>query len=123
MAALLTARTTQEAAATAGVGLRTLERWLTLDAFTRAYRDSARDASRQAVTALLAAQLEAVATLRQAMREGTPATRTRAARALLEVGVRLRESDLDERIDNLEGEVQRWRMTGGVAPVWRGWSA
>ncbi len=103
------------------MGTRTVERWLSDPGFAAAYRSTARDASRQAMSALLSAQLAAVAALRDALQAESPATQVRAARALLEVGVRVRESDLDERIDALESEVTRWRT--GVAPVWRGWSA
>jgi len=117
----MTSRTVAEAAEAVGVSTRTLERWLSDPGFATAYRSTARDASRQAMSALLSAQLEAVAALRDALQAESPATQVRAARALLEIGVRTRESDLDERINAVEEEVTRWRT--GVAPVWRGWSA
>jgi len=121
LVALMASRTVAEAAEASGVSTRTLERWLADPGFAAAYRSTARDASRQALSALLSAQLEAVAALRDALQAESPATQVRAARALLEVGVRARESDLDERINAVEEEVTRWRT--GVAPVWRGWSA
>jgi hypothetical protein len=121
--ALLTSRTVEEAAESAGVGARTLERWLADDVFAAQYRSAARDASQQAVSALLAAQLGAVAVLRAALVGGTAASRIRAARCLLELGVKVAERDLDERLDTLEAEVNRWTATNGVTPAWRNWSA
>lgn len=112
IAALLACRTVTEAAKVAGVGESTLRRWLAADPFASAYRAAARDAAREATTALLAAQREAVQVLRSCLREGSPATRVRAARALLELGVRVAADDMDERLSQLEEEVHRWEATG-----------
>lgn len=54
---------------------------------------------------MLAAQLEAVQVLRRMLHEGSPATRVRAARALLEVGVRIADQDHDERLSALEAAI------------------
>lgn len=106
--ALLTSRTIEAAAATVGCGEKTIRRWLATDQFAAAYREAARESAREATSALLAAQREAVDVLRQCLRDGTPATRVRAARALLELGVRVAAEDLDERVRELEEEVRRW---------------
>jgi hypothetical protein len=121
LAALMVSRTIEDAANSVGIARRTFERWLSDPGFSAAYRGTARDASRQAISALLAAQLEAVETLRGALHDGTPATQVWAARALLEIGVRVREADTDERLDLLESEVNRWGMTGVVpdSTPWR----
>jgi len=108
VAALLTSRTVEQAATTAGVGERTVRRWLADPAFTEAYRLEARTAARGAMSDLLAGQREAVATLRRALVEGSPAQQVRAARALLEVGVRVREDDSDERLSAVEEVIRSW---------------
>ena len=112
MAALLVSRTLADAAIAAEVGERTLRRWLDSEPFATAYREAARQAAREAVSALLAAQGEAVAVLRANLHTGTPATQVRAARALLELGVRVREDDTDERLRALELEVEAWQHDG-----------
>ncbi|UFU06995.1 helix-turn-helix domain-containing protein [Ruania halotolerans] len=111
IAALLACRTLEEAAHESGVSVRTLRRWLDSEPFASLYRDQARRAAREAVSALLSGQREAVEVLRGALHTGTPATQVRAARALLELGVRAREDDVDERLDALQEEVNRWHMT------------
>lgn len=109
--ALLSHRTIEDAAKAAGVGEKTLRRWLASEPFASAYRAAAREAAREATSALLAAQREAVQVLRSCLQEGSAATRVRAARALLELGVRVSADDLDERLSQLEEEVHRWETT------------
>jgi hypothetical protein len=124
LSALLLSRTVEEAADSIGVGRRTVERWLSDDVFADAYRALARAASATASSALLAAQLDAVETLRAALHEGSPATRVRAARALLDVGIKVREADVDQRLDKIEEEVALWGPVRSVVrPVSSGWSA
>jgi hypothetical protein len=123
LSALMLSRTVEEAADSIGVGRRTVERWLADDVFAGAYRDLARAAFRTASSALLAGQMAAVETLRAALHEGSPATRVRAARALLELGIKVREADVDQRLDKIEEEVARWGVRSVVRPVSSGWSA
>ena len=111
VAALLVCRTVVEAAEVAGVGESTFRRWLATDPFASAYRAAARESAREATTALLAAQREAVQVLRPCLHDGSPATRVRAARALLELGVRVTADDLDERLSQVEQEVREWAAT------------
>lgn len=58
----------------------------------------------------MVAQREAVEVLRGCLHDGSPATRVRAARALLELGVRVHSDDLDERLTEPEREVTRWEQ-------------
>jgi hypothetical protein len=51
---------------------------------------------------LLATQIEAVEALRVALRTGSPALRVRAARVLLELGVKVADEELERRITRLE---------------------
>lgn len=116
ISALLTSRTFSDASTAAGVSERTLRRWLAAEPFASAYRAAARHCAREAISALLAAQREAVDLLRTALSEGTPANRVRAARALLELGIRVGSEDLDERITELEKEVQTWDAQSHPTP-------
>jgi hypothetical protein len=99
---LLTGGTAEAAAEAAGVSGRTLRRWQLSAEFADAMRSEARESFRQAHTQLLAAGLEAVAALRQALRTGSPAGKIRAARTLLELGLKVAEDDFDERLERLE---------------------
>jgi hypothetical protein len=81
LSAFLATGSVVEAAKTAGCSERTMRRWTGMAAFQEALRASARDSAREATTALLAAQVEAVATLRTALRTGTPAGRKGVAGA------------------------------------------
>ncbi len=108
LAALLVSRTIAEAATTAGVAEKTIRRWLAAEPFASAYRAAARESAREATSALLTAQREAVDVLRACLHDGSPATRVRAARALLELGVKVAAGDLDQRLAELEEEVRTW---------------
>jgi hypothetical protein len=101
----------KDAAEAAGCSDRTVRRWLAQPTFAAAYRFVARAAAREAVSALLAAQRAAVATLRDSLIAESDAVRVRAARALLEVGARALDDDFEERVSDLEREVSRWQQT------------
>lgn len=105
---LVSSGSTAEAATAADVTERSVRRWLTDPDFRTAFRAAGRAAASEAVTALLAAQGEAVAALRAALVAESPATRVRAARALLEVGRHAFDEDIEERIERLE-EATRWQ--------------
>lgn len=72
---------------------------------------------------LLAAQGKAVVTLKRALDDPSPNVRVRAARALLELGQRAADDDMDQRLTELERRSHAW----GTAPVgpsaWPTWSA
>lgn len=76
------------------------------------YRRRARAVSVRAASALLAAQETAVRTLLACMGdESSPATRVRAARAVLEIAHRISADDLDLRLTELEGRMTEWHAT------------
>jgi transposase len=121
--ALLAGGSVAETAERANVSDRTVRRWLSSEPFQAALRSEGRAQAREATAHLFAAQREAVQALREALRAESPATRVRAARALLEVGLRHLSDDDDERIEALERRVEQWdhEMSGGSG--WSVWSA
>ena len=85
IAALLTESSIAAAALKTKIGAATLQRWLKLPAFDRAYRDARRQLVRDAVARLQGAVGEAVDTLRTIAKDGKKeADRVRAAVALLD---------------------------------------
>lgn len=114
---LVATGSTSEAATAAGVTDRSVRRWLSSDDFRAAYRAASRTAAGEALSRLLSAQNRAVETLVGCLTAQSPATRVRAARALLEVGARAVDDDLDQRIDELEQEVAAWRDRPGLHVV------
>jgi hypothetical protein len=82
--ALLTQRNIEEAARTAGIGTRTLMRWLQIPEFQKAYREARRQAFGQAVARLQQGTSAAATTLLKTMIDpNTPASvRVRAAEAI-----------------------------------------
>jgi transposase-like protein len=92
-------------AKTVGVSEVTLRRWRRAPAFTEALRDAGRRSAAEASNMLLGAQVVAVSALREVLATGSPALRVRAARAILDVGIKFRENDLEDRLRALEKEV------------------
>ncbi len=109
MAALLTARTIPEAASEAGIGGRTLERWLSEDpAFVAEYRAARRRVVEAAVSQLQNATVEAVDCLTRNLHCGMPSTEVRAASVILDHALKAVELyELETRLSALEegGEV------------------
>jgi hypothetical protein len=89
LAALLTARTAQDAASQAGVGERTLRRWLNRPSFRVAYTEASRQRLSEAVGQLRAASAEAVNVLRAALDDQHTGHRIRAAIGLLDTAVKV----------------------------------
>jgi hypothetical protein len=110
---LLAGGTDEEAAAAAQVTVRTLRRWRAADEFQNALREFARASFRQAHSQLMGLVGEALATLAEMNRTGTPAIRTRAALALVDLGIKVADGDLDERLERLE---EAWQQTNGGEP-------
>lgn len=109
IAALLAAPTVEAAARQAGVGERTLRRWMRREDFREALHAAQEEALAMAVARLGAASGEAVDALCRNLRCGTPAVEVQAARALLEAVLRLGEHlDLASRVEELER-----RLAGG----------
>ena len=106
--ALLSQRTVDDAARVAGIGTRTLLRWLQLPEFQTAYRQSRRQAVCQATARLQHASGAAVSLLLTVMLDGNApaASRVRAAQTVLEMSFRGVEiEDLEARLAELEKSV------------------
>ena len=104
-AALLTQRNIDEAARTAGIGSRTLLRWLKLPEFNAAYLQARRSAYGQATARLQQASSAAATTLFKIMVDpNAPAsTRVRAAESILSHSAKAIEiEDIEARVAELE---------------------
>jgi hypothetical protein len=105
IAALLTQRNIEEAARSAGIGTRTLMRWLQVPEFQKAYRQARRDAYSQAVARLQQGTSAAATILLKTMVDpGTPASvRVRAAEAIFSHAFKAIEiEDIEARVSELE---------------------
>jgi hypothetical protein len=105
IAALLTQRNVEEAARAAGIGTRTLLRWLKLPEFLAAYRQARREAYGQAIARLQQGTSAAATTLLKTMIDpGTPASvRVRAAEAIFNHAAKAIEiEDIEARVTALE---------------------
>lgn len=105
IAALLSQRNVEEAARTAGVGARTLWRWLQLPEFQAAYRTARRDAFSQSIARMQQAASAAVSTLLKVMVDpNSPASsRVRAADCVLNHAAKAIEiEDIEVRVTALE---------------------
>ncbi len=108
IAALLTEPTIREAAKTAGVGEKTLGRWLQDEDFCQSYREAKRQVVQQAVTRLQQISGEAVEALRGVMTDDTkpPSSRVAAARIVLDMALKSVElEDLEARVEALEKKI------------------
>jgi transposase-like protein len=113
IAALLTQRNVEEAAHAAGVGTRTLLRWMKLPEFDKAYRQARRTAFGQAVARLQQATAAAATTLLKTMIEpGTPASvRVRAAEAIFNHAAKAIETeDFEARLAELERAAEATKL-------------
>jgi hypothetical protein len=105
IAALLTQRSVEEAARTAGIGTRTLLRWLKIPEFAAAYQEARRQAFGQSIARLQQATSAAAATLMKIMVDpGAPASvRVRAADSIFNHSARAIEiEDIEARVSELE---------------------
>jgi len=105
IAALLEQPTISKAAKKAGVGERTLLRWLKLDDFQLAYRIARRALVSQAIAHLQQTTGEAVETLRLVMKDkSAPASaKVAAARIALDLAFKAIETeDVEQRLKALE---------------------
>ena len=113
IAALLTCDSITAAAASCGVAVATLHRWLKDEGFQTAYREARRAVVQQAIVQVQGATGEAVKTLRAVMQDAdAPASaRVSAAKAILETAVKAVElEDLEARIAVLEAQGQGQRL-------------
>ena len=105
IAALLSQRNIDEAASAAGVGTRTLLRWMKIPDFDAAYREARRQAYGQSISRLQQGSTAAATTLLKVMIDpATPSsTRVRAAEAVLSHAAKAIEiEDIDARLKELE---------------------
>lgn len=116
LAVLLAGEGTVKAAEAAGVSERTVRRWVAADDFSTVYRERARALAAQASSALLASTSRAVEALTEALSTGSPATRVRAATALLTVAAKVLDDDVEQRLTELERRAEAsWDATTGRA--------
>jgi len=114
IAALLSQRNVEEAARAAGIGTRTLLRWLKLPDFQAAYRQARRAAFGQAVARLQQGTSAAATTLLKTMIDpNTPASvRVRAAEAIFNHSAKAIEiEDIEARVAELERAMQAEQKT------------
>ena len=109
IAALLTQRTTEEAARVTGIGIVTLMRWMKLPEFDQAYREARRAAFNQSVARLQQASTAAATTLLKIMIDpaSPPSCRVRAADSVLDHAAKAIElEDIEARLAALEREAK-----------------
>jgi hypothetical protein len=105
IAALLSQRSIDDAARVAGIGARTLLRWLKLPEFDAAYREARRKAFSQSIARLQQGSAAAATTLLKVMLDAsTPqSTRVRAAESVLNHAAKAIEiEDIEARVAALE---------------------
>ena len=105
IAALLSQRTVEDAARVAGVGTRTLFRWLEVPEFREAYLQARRQAFGQASARLQQATGAAVSVLLALMLDGNApaASQVRAAHSVLDMAAKALElEDIETRLRQLE---------------------
>ena len=111
--ALAAGRTQDEAAQESGSGTRTIKTWLaTHPDFSRRIQELRQEMTARALGKLVDGMVSAADTLGFLCRKGkSEMVRLSAARAILELGTKLRESiELEERISELEGRQGRRRV-------------
>ena len=109
IAALLSHRNIDEAASAAGVGTRTLLRWMKIPEFDAAYRAARRQAYGQSISRLQQGSTAAATTLLKVMVDPStpPSTRVRAAEAVLSQAAKAIEiEDIDARLRELEAAAE-----------------
>ena len=113
--ALACGATVESAARQSGVSETTIYRRLNEPSFQLRLREVQADILNRTAAALTAAATESVRTLMELQKPGTPpATRLGAARAVLELGLKIREIvTLETRIAALERQFEPTRTGGG----------
>src|SRR5229473_1846712 len=114
ISALLSQRNMEEAARVAGIGTKTLLRWLKIPEFQTAYRQARREAFGQAVARLQQGTSAAATTLLKMMIDpGTPASvRVRAAECVINHANKAIElEDIEARVAALEREARATEET------------
>ena len=112
LALLISEPSVKEAAKTAGIGERTLHRWLKNEAFAAAYRDARTNAVRQAMGQIQAAMGTAVRTLVQIMQDSEvpSSSRVQSAKAVIENAIKLFElEEIEQRLSIIEIKINKGR--------------
>jgi hypothetical protein len=110
IAALLTHRTTEEAAVAIGVGVSTLFRWLNEPEFRRAYLKARRESVSQAIARMQQATGAAGVTILKLMTDPNvpAAVRLRAAECVFSLAIKgVETEDIDERLRVVEEAVEK----------------
>jgi hypothetical protein len=103
LAALLTEATVEAAAAKAGIGYRTLKKWLAEECFRRRFRELQREVLERTVARLVSLGGKAVGTLAKNLDSASAAASNRAAELVLgQANKGLEMLDYDERLKALE---------------------
>jgi len=105
IAALLSQRSIDDAAKVAGIGTRTLLRWLKLPEFDAAYREARHKAFSQSIARLQQGSTAAATTWLKVMLDPAtpPSTRVRAAESILTHSAKAIEiEDIEARVATLE---------------------
>jgi hypothetical protein len=111
--ALFSHRTTEAAAAAAGISPATARRWMRDPSVIERLREARRQAWGHAMAMLQAAAPEGVITLRLLLSAETESVRATAAKALLEMAMRGAEiADIEERLVRLEQLVKHNNWKG-----------
>jgi hypothetical protein len=113
LASLLEHGTVIEAAKACGISTRTLFRWLNEEAFAVAFRQARAQLLETSLSALQAASVDAVKTLRDTLNNAAakPSERISAARAVLEFSLKAREVlDVEQRLAQIEERLARGRF-------------
>jgi len=110
IAALLTTDSVTQAASVAGVGERTLYRWLQDPAFLEQYRKARKAALDQAISTLQERSNKAARALIDIVedREMPPSTRVMAAREILQTSIKgVERDDFESRLEELEKMIMK----------------
>ena len=111
----------EDAASVCGVGVRTVKRWLSdSDSFARRIRELRSHAVSVALGRMTDGMAEASDSLRDLLSAESESVRLGACRAMLELGVKLRDQvDLEDRVRELEQQLlaskegDRWHSRAG----------
>jgi DNA-binding transcriptional MerR regulator len=101
LTALLSGATGAEAAAAAGVSLRTLRRWQTRPEFQEALREGARASFRETNSLLMALARDSLQALWRVVLTGSEAQQVRAALGALDLAYKAEPMDLDVQMQQL----------------------
>lgn len=113
--ALASGRTVKQAAAEAGVGQRTIFRWLRSPSFNRRVARYRAELVKTAAGQLADTLTKAIGTLRHLLADDSPTIRLRAADLLLSHAVKVGDqADVHQRLEELEKKLSEAHQPAGV---------